>query len=191
MEKEPQQSFRLSKSEVELLSKEYAKISCRYSRTRILGVMLYGIGTPIKDILARLAISRSALYRWLQAYREQGLDGLIDRRKGGNNARLTPEQIDELTYHINAYTPKMLFGENSATSDGDQWTVEDIYQAVWQWYGVKYKSRTSYYDLLDKCLLDRQAAEDNSNVTLPHRIVSQERRQKEQLQGQIQLRSQF
>ena len=44
-----------------------------------------------------------------------------------------------------------LFGATAATADGQFWTVEDLHRAVERWYGVSYRSRTSYHRLLDLC----------------------------------------
>jgi transposase len=88
---------------------------------------------------------------WCRIYRTEGIAGLIDKRQGGNRDRFTEQQICELTTRLRTYTPADLFAETAATADGQFWTVEDLQRIVQQWYGVEYKSRTSYYNLFARC----------------------------------------
>ncbi len=88
---------------------------------------------------------------WYRTYRRDGINGLIDKRAGGNRAQLTTEEISELGERLRAYTPANLFGPQAATADGQFWTVEDLSCAVQRWYGVGYRSRSSYHRLFDRC----------------------------------------
>jgi transposase len=86
---------------------------------------------------------------WCRIYRDQGVAGLVDKRKGGNRAKLTATQIEELGQKLRQYTPAQVLSAEGATSE--YWSVESLQCAVRKWYGVTYKSRTSYYELLDAC----------------------------------------
>lgn len=88
---------------------------------------------------------------WCQTYRREGLDGLVDKRVGGNRAKLTATQIQGLSDRLRQYRPCDLFGPTAATDDGQFWTVEDLKRAVRQWYGVDWQSRASYYNLFAAC----------------------------------------
>jgi transposase len=77
--------------------------------------------------------------------------GLVDKRVGGNRAKLTPAQLEDLRIRLYIYTPAHLFGPTAATPDGQFWTVEDLQRAVQQWWGVTYRSRSSYHRLLAFC----------------------------------------
>jgi transposase len=84
---------------------------------------------------------------WCRAYRLGGTKALIDKRQGGNRARLSQEQISELGERLRMYTPADLFGATTATANGQFWTVPDLQRAVEQWYGVTYRRPKSYHRL--------------------------------------------
>jgi transposase len=85
---------------------------------------------------------------WCTTYQARGPDGLKDERCGGNNAKLTAAQREDLQTRLQSSTPAMLFGPQAATPSGQFWTVADVHRAIEQWYGVTYRSLTSYRQLL-------------------------------------------
>jgi transposase len=103
-------------------------------RTRLQAVRLYGLGYPVR-----------------RAYQEQGIAGLQDKRVGGNRAKLSAEQIDDLRRRLRQYTPRMIFGGASSLPDGQGWTLEDLSRAVQAWYDVTYDSQASYRNLFARC----------------------------------------
>jgi transposase len=81
--------------------------------------------------------SRQSLMTWCRLYRQQGPDGLIDKRKGGNSAKLSPQQIQDLAQRLREHTPQQIFGAAAASpTSGQFWTVEDLRVAVGRWHGV-------------------------------------------------------
>ena len=52
-----------------------------------------------------------------------------DQRCGGNSAKLTRDQIADLSSKMRMYTPCWLFGPDTATADGLNWTVADLQRA--------------------------------------------------------------
>jgi transposase len=52
---------------------------------------------------------------------------------------------------LHLYTPRDVLGETAYPSQGQFWTVADLYRAVKQWYDVEYRSRASYYQLFSFC----------------------------------------
>jgi transposase len=129
------------------------------SRFRLRAVLLYEKGVSIEQVMAETGCSRSSLLNWHRAYKQHGVEGLVDRRQGGNNAKLTDEQMRDMGTRLCGRTPRDILGSRTATPDGQLWTVEDLYNIIWQWYGVKYKSRTSYYNLLKTCVPREQRSE--------------------------------
>ena len=121
-----------------------------HAAERLQAVLQYGTGRPATEIVARLGCSRTTLLSWCQAYRQSRLSGLLDKRQGGNNAKLSDDQLNELLQRLRFTTPRQFFGASAATPGGREWTVEDIYRAVRQWYGVTYRSRSSYYGILSR-----------------------------------------
>lgn len=88
---------------------------------------------------------------WWRSYREQGIDGLVDKRNGGNHALLSAEQRAELRQLLHTYTPAQLLGSRSAVADGQFWSVPDLATVVEQRYQVSYSSLTSYRSLFKEC----------------------------------------
>jgi len=121
------------------------------ARTRLQAVRLYGMGYPVQHIMEITGCSRASLLEWCQKYQARGIEGLADHRVGGNRARLKPEEIDETRRLVHEYTPRGLLGLETATPDGQFWTVRDLAQLVQRRFGVTYRSINSYYRLFRLC----------------------------------------
>ena len=148
--------FQLTEEQVKELTQTYLSCKDGPTRTRYQAVRLYGTCYPVKEVIDITGCSQTSLMDWCRIYRTQGTGGLVDKRRGGNRAKLQPEQIEELKTRLHQYTPANLFGPTAATADGQFWTVEDLQRATEKWYGICYQSRTSYYSLFDRCGFSRQ-----------------------------------
>lgn len=133
-----------------LLAAEQATDAAAY-RTRLQAVRLYGLGYTPTQITEITSCPRSTLMLWCRLYRTGGIVALSDHRAGGNSAKLSREQVADLSRKLRLYTPRSLFGSDAATKDGQAWTVTDLRRAVQRWYGVTYQSVVSYYTLFDRC----------------------------------------
>ena len=129
------------------------------TRTRYQAVRLYGSQYRVEEILAITGCSRTSLMDWCRLYRAGGIKALVDHRSGGNRAKLTREQITDLTERLNSYCPRDILGWKSATSSGTHWTLPDLVQAVESWYGVRWDSLTSYRSLFARCGFSYQRSE--------------------------------
>jgi hypothetical protein len=67
----------------------------RARRGRI--ILLLAVGVPITDIAATVGISRSFVYKWVQQFLEQGVEGLAD--KPGRCSHRVPRQQPLLAQH--------------------------------------------------------------------------------------------
>jgi transposase len=141
--------FSLTADDAWQMETRLAGLQAGMVRTRLQAVLMYGKGQPIGEIRAQLGCSRSSVLKWCQVYRQSGLEGLLDQRRGGNNARLSSTQVEELFQRLSQTTPGEALGKASS-SEGQQWTVKDLYRVVYQWYGVSYLSPSSYYSLLER-----------------------------------------
>jgi len=121
------------------------------TRTRYQAVRLYGEGYLEQEIEQITGCSRTSLLEWCRAYRADHSQGLVDKRVGGNRAKLSKLQIEELQHMLHQYTPKERLGRKASTAAGQFWSVEDLVLVVRERYGVEYKSRTSYTNLLSLC----------------------------------------
>jgi len=144
-------SFELTDAAAGALLAAYHSARAGAHRTRLQAVRLYGIGYPVLQIMEITGCARSSLMEWCAAYRAGGIPALADHRAGGNSAKLTRDQVADLSGKLRVYTPHSLFGPHAATSDGQTWTVDDLRRVVQEWYGVNYASPTSYTSLFARC----------------------------------------
>jgi len=151
--------FKLTEAERKDLLKAYQASKDAGTRTRYQAVRLYGEGYAETEIEQITGCSRTSLMEWCRAYRADPSQGLVDHRRGGNSAKLSKWQIEELQQKLHQYTPKEMFGAKASTADGQFWTVEDLMHVVREQYEVEYKSRTSYTSLLRLCGFSFQKTE--------------------------------
>jgi len=151
--------FELTEHERTQLFRAYELCKDGPTRTRYQAVKLYGEGHLEKDIEQITGCSRASLMGWCRAYRENSQLGLVDKRAGGNSAKLTKLQMEDLSQRLHQYTPKELFGSDTHSADGQFWTVEDLHRTILKWYGVEYRSRSSYLRLLMVCKFSYQRPE--------------------------------
>ncbi len=148
--------FILTPDQAAELRQAYLRAKDGSTRTRYQAVWLYGTGYPVTQIQELTGCSRASLMHWCHAYRTQGSAGLVDGRRGGNRAKLTPAQRQQVQAKLHQYTPRQLFGADTATADGQFWTVPDLQRAVQQWFGVTWDSPSSYLALFKDCGLTYQ-----------------------------------
>lgn len=104
-------------------------------RTRIQAVRLYGKNQPVSEIIEITGLPRRTINRWYSKYLEEGISGFVEKRQGGNHQYLTDEQIQDLKMKLHQYRPVDVLGrEQAATSDGLHWCINDLRQAIQQWY---------------------------------------------------------
>jgi transposase len=109
----------------------------------IQAVRLFGSGMAVAQVVEVTGLSERTIQRQAARFREAGVDGLRERRVGGNRALLTEEQRAEIAEKLHQYRPIDL-----KVSEHEYWTVSDLAVVVEQWYGVEYKTLDGYYDLL-------------------------------------------
>ena len=143
--------FILTDAQEARLQQAYLRTKDGPTRTRYQAVRLYGLGYPVAQIQEITGCSRTSLMDWCRLYRADGLPGLVDGRVGGNRAKLTPAQRQSVRAYLHQYTPRQLFGPDTATSDGQFWSLPDLKRAVQQWFGITWASPTSYAALLADC----------------------------------------
>ena len=151
--------FALTAEEQKELLRAYRTCKEAGTRTRYQAVRLYGEGYTEAEIEQITGCSRTSLMEWCRAYQADPSQGLVDKRVGGNRAKLSQLQIEELQWMLHQYTPKERLGSKASTSDGQFWTAEDLALVVREQYGVEYRSRTSYSRLLHLCGFSYQKTE--------------------------------
>jgi transposase len=143
--------FKLTAEETkEILS---AFNTCKEGQTKIRyqAVRLYGQGYATAEIEQITNSSRSSLMEWIRTYQMHGVEGLVDKRAGGNSAKLSKLQIEDLGLRLHQYTPGQILGKQTHSLAGQFWTIEDLQKAIEKWYEVEYTSRTSLRHLFRVC----------------------------------------
>lgn len=148
--------FKLSEQAINELQGAYQHSRQGQERTRFQAVRLYGEGYAVAEIAKICGCTPSALMVWCRTYRQAGIAGLLDQRKGGNHAKLSALQIEMMRELLHTYTPAQLFALDECVGDGATWSVPDLARLVEQRCGVVYQSDNSYRALLRKCGFTRQ-----------------------------------
>jgi transposase len=151
--------FTLTERERNQLLQAYTLCKDAATRTRYQAVRLYGEGYDEEEIERITGCSRTSLMEWCRAYRVDPTQGLVDKRAGGNSAKLNKMQVEELYQRLHQYTPRELFGPGASSADGQFWTVTDLAHAIKKWYGVEYRSRSSYTCLFERLEFSFQKTE--------------------------------
>lgn len=150
--------FGLSETEANELQGAFCNCKDGPTRTRLQAVRLYGLGHSVKEIEQLCICTRSALMVWCRTYRNEGVAGLFDQRKGGNSAKLQASQIELVRTVLHTYTPAQLWGPEECTGDGAFWSVPDLAHLVEERFAVVYQSDNSYRSLFCRCGFTLQRA---------------------------------
>jgi transposase len=143
--------FGLNQQENKELLGAYTQAKNGRVRTRLQAVRLYGSGYSVAEIKEITGCNRTSLMEWCRKFRQAGITSLEDHRGGPNGSKLKPDQEAEVRERLYQYRPYDLFGPRAHTASGQHWTVEDLAAAVQRWYGVTWKTRTSYHQLFERC----------------------------------------
>ncbi len=126
---------------------------------RLQAVRLYGMGESVATIQKLVGCGPVSPRQWASEYGQGGLAALKTRWASDNANKLTPEQRQELATKLAQYTPEQIIAPGVRVERGAFWTVSDLQIVVAQWYGVTYRSPTSYRSLLAKGGLSYQKVE--------------------------------
>lgn len=143
--------FHLTPDQIGALWRAYENADDAQEQRRWQAVRLYGEGWRVDDIEAITGCSETSLRRWARQYRQQGVDGLRSQWRGGNRARLSAVQREQVKATVQQTRPDQVLGAQQRRRELPFWTVEDVMVLVEQRYGVRWHSRTSYLTLLHEC----------------------------------------
>jgi transposase len=147
--------FTLTDKEQQQLRQAYELSNDVLARTRYQAVRLYGEGYQVSEVEEITGCRRSSLMEWCQDYRKNGVQGLVDKRVGGNSAKLTKLQLEDLGYRLRQYTPRDLYGPEASP----YWTAPDLVRVLKKWYAVEYRSSSSYLRIFRVCDFSYQKVE--------------------------------
>jgi transposase len=137
-------------TEVEIAAFRQAEAQTRDVRElkRLQAVRLYGIGESVETIQKLVGCGPVSPAQWAMDYRRGGLEALKSRWAVGNANKLTDAQRQDLFEKLEQSSPDQVIAPTMRVARGTFWTVSDLQLVVEQWYGVTYRSETSYRTLL-------------------------------------------
>lgn len=117
------ESFSLTPVELKTLRQEHKQMAYRTDAYRINAIILLGTGWTQAQVSEALLLDERTIRRYVKAYREGGLEGLLEVRFQGGQCHLTQEQVTQLDDHLqdHLYTH-----------------VRDIRQYIQMTFGVTY-----------------------------------------------------
>jgi transposase len=148
--------FQLNDEQSNELQGAYHQCDEGATKIRYQAVRLYGSGYSVAEIIQITGCSRRRLMAWCRRYREEGVAGLIDRRVGGNRAKLRAHELEAVQNTVHQYRPNQLLSADEYSGNGEFWRVSDLAILLEREYGVVYQSLTSYRSVLKACGLSRQ-----------------------------------
>jgi transposase len=146
--------FELTPEQNNELQGAYQQCNDGVLKMRYQAVRLYGSGYAAEEVIEITGCSRRRLLAWCGGYREYGIAGLVDRRVGGNRAKLSSNQLETVQAQLHQYRPNQLL--RSDEYSGEFWSVSELALLLEREFAVVYRSATSYRSVLKRCGLSRQ-----------------------------------
>lgn len=116
--------------EVRRLERAFRAADARKLRDRIQIVLMAHRGRPHRDIAADLGVNRRTVPRWLNAYLERGLDGLVPRKAPGAAPKVPAELADEVRRWV-------IDGPAACGLDRANWTYAELADHLNKTRGVR------------------------------------------------------
>jgi transposase len=122
--------IQLPPAEADRLQGLFRSTQDRKLRDRLQIVLLAHRGRARKDIAADLGIHRIGVTRWLNAYCERGLDGLLPKKAKGKTAKIPAAMADEIRRWV-------IGGPAACGLDRANWTHEELADHLTKTHGIK------------------------------------------------------
>ena len=137
----------------QLSSEKLKQLAKQQSQAKLLlrlqAVILAKAGHTAPEIAKILSVTYRSVQYWIQRYNRQGLEGLRDLRRGGNQRKLTDQQEQQIKKYLDCQADDPTGGVRRG---------QDLRQWIHQQFGVLY-SLPGIYDLLHRlgyrCLMPR------------------------------------
>lgn len=132
----------LPPAQVERLEEAFRTTEDRKLRDRLQIVLLAHRGRKHQDIAADLCVNRRSVQRWLNAYCERGLAGLVPRKAKGAPARIPASLADEIKQWV-------IQGPAKQGLDRANWTYEELADHLYKTHGIR-ASRSAMHRFCSK-----------------------------------------
>ncbi len=120
----------LPPAEVERLEQQFRSTEDRKLRDRLQIVLLAHRGRKHQDIAADLCVNRRSVQRWLNAYRERGLDGLRPRKAKGATGKIPAGLADQIKRWV-------IDGPAKQGLDRANWTHAELADHLFKAHGIR------------------------------------------------------
>jgi transposase len=120
----------LPPAEVERLEQAFRSTEDRKLRDRVQIVLLAHRGRRHQDIAADLCINRRGVQRWLNAYLDRGLDGLLPRKAKGASGNIPADLADEIKRWV-------IGGPGQQGLDRANWTHAELADHLFKTHGIR------------------------------------------------------
>lgn len=134
--------IQLPPAEADRLEELFRSTQDRKLRDRLQIVLLAHRGRPHKDIANDLRIHRIGVTRWLNAYCERGLEGLLPRKAKGGPPGIPATMADEIKRWV-------IEGPAQQGLDRANWTHEELADHLLKTHGIK-TSRSAMHRFCQK-----------------------------------------
>lgn len=151
--------FHLTEDEIVAFRQAEAQTRDVRELKRLQAVRLYGTDENVETIQKLVGCGPVSPRQWAIEYQRGGLDALKSHWAVGNAQKLNDEQRQDLFEKLEQYSPEQVIAPDVRVEGGTFWTVSDLEIVVEQWYGVTYRSPTSYRNLLHASGLSYQKVE--------------------------------
>jgi len=92
---------------------------------------MFDRNVPVPEIARSLGVASQVVYRWREAWRKGGEQGLTSKGPAGPKSRLTPAQIEEVV-------SALLQGPTAQGYKTELWTLPRVASLIEELTGIKY-----------------------------------------------------
>lgn len=125
-----------SEQEIIQIERQLKRTQDRRMYERLQAVRLRFMDVSVKEISSTLCRSEKTIRKYIQAYKDHGIDGLIMKHSSGRSSRLTQQQQDELKQVIMSQVPA-----DVGFTAKFNWTLQIIADYIEREYGFQYSLR--------------------------------------------------
>lgn len=141
--------FHLSQDDLQQLQQRERDTRDVKEAKRLQAVRLYGTRQPTALIQTVVGCSEGTVWKWVRRYQQAGIGGLATGGRGNEcAAKLTRAQRAGVRVRLHQQCPHEVLAVSAEQSVGQYWSVATVREAVALWYGVRFRSVTSYRALL-------------------------------------------
>jgi len=134
--------IQLPQAEADRLEGLFRSTKDRKLRDRLQIILMAHRGRARKDIATDLGIHPIGVTRWLNAYCERGLDGLLPKKAKGNKAKIPAPMADAIRRWV-------LDGPAACGLDRANWTYEELADHLLKTHGIR-TSRSAMHRFCSK-----------------------------------------